>query len=182
MSVTDEVTGRRTAFVRAVLVLAVVVVIDRITKSAVKSGISVGDVHKFLPGVNLVHVRNSGVAFGFFSGGGALVLGLTLVALGALVTYFVLRPRRPLLWLPTGMLVGGAVGNLIDRLSSGSVTDFIKLPFWPAFNVADMSITFGVLVLLYVLEGPRKDREADGQVSAGRDEHPGQVSVRRQEP
>ena len=99
MPVTDGVTGRRTAFVRAVLVMAVVVVIDRITKSAVKSGISVGDVHKFLPGVNLVHVRNSGVAFGFFSGGGALVLGLTLVALGALVTYFVLRPRRPLLWL-----------------------------------------------------------------------------------
>jgi signal peptidase II len=181
MSVTDGATGRRTAFVRAVLVMAVVVVIDRITKSAVKSGISVGDVHKFLPGVNLVHVRNSGVAFGFFSGGGGLVLGLTLVALGALVTYFVLRPRRPLLWLPTGMLVGGAVGNLIDRLSSGSVTDFIKLPFWPAFNVADMSITFGVLALLYVLEGPRKDREADGQAGSGR-EHPGQVSVRRQEP
>jgi signal peptidase II len=180
MPVVDGVTGRRTAFVRAVLVLAVVVVIDRITKSAVKSGISVGDVHKFLPGVNLVHVRNSGVAFGFFSGGGALVLGLTLVALGALVTYFVLRPRRPLLWLPTGMLVGGAIGNLIDRLSSGSVTDFIKLPFWPAFNVADMSITFGVLALLYVLEGPRKDPEADGQAGPGR-EHAGQVSVRRQE-
>jgi signal peptidase II len=181
MPVTDGATGRRTAFVRAGLVMAVVVVIDRITKSAVKSGISVGDVHKFLPGVNLVHVRNSGVAFGFFSGGGALVLGLTLVALGALVTYFVLRPRRPLLWLPTGMLVGGAVGNLIDRLASGSVTDFIKLPFWPAFNIADMSITFGVLALLYVLEGPRKDHEADEHPGSGR-EHPGQVSVRRQEP
>ncbi len=181
MPVTDVATGRRTAFVRAMLVMAVVVVIDRITKSAVKSGISVGDVHKFLPGVNLVHVRNSGVAFGFFSGGGALVLGLTLVALGALVTYFMLRPTRPLLWLPTGMLVGGAIGNLIDRLVSGSVTDFIKLPFWPAFNVADMSITFGVLALLYVLEGPRKDHEADGQAGSSR-EHPSQVSVRRQEP
>ena len=160
MPVTDGVTGRRTAFVRAGLVMALVVVIDRITKSAVKSGISVGDVHKFLPGVNLVHVRNSGVAFGFFSGGGDLVLGLTLVALGALVTYFVLRPRRPLLWLPTGMLVGGAVGNLIDRLSSGSVTDLIKLPFWPAFNVADMSITFGVIILVLVIE--QKPRGTDG--------------------
>ena len=64
---------------------------------------------------------------------------------------------RPWLWLPTGMLVGGAIGNLIDRVANGQVTDFIKLPAWPAFNVADMSITFGVLILLWVLEGRRGD-------------------------
>ena len=110
--------------------------------------------------MKLVDVRNSGVAFGFFAGGGALVLVLTLTALAVLVVYFALRPQRPLLWLPTGLLVGGAIGNLIDRIANGSVTDFIKLPFWPAFNVSDMAITFGVLTLLYVLEGPsRKDSE-----------------------
>ena len=152
-------TSRRVAFARALAVVVLVLVLDRITKHLVVSGIAVGDVHKFLPGVNLVDVRNSGVAFGFFAGGGALVLVLTLTALGVLVVYFALRPQRPLLWLPTGLLVGGAIGNLIDRISSGSVTDFIKLPFWPAFNVSDMAITFGVLALLYVLEGPRKDRE-----------------------
>jgi signal peptidase II len=139
--------------------VVVVVVLDRITKHLIRSGIAVGDVHKFLPGVRFVDVRNSGVAFGFFSGGGALVLVLTLTALAALLVYFALRPQRPLLWLPTGLLVGGALGNLIDRFSNGSVTDFIKLPLWPAFNVADMAITFGVLSLLYVLEGPPKDRE-----------------------
>jgi signal peptidase II len=58
--------------------------------------------------------------------------------------------------VPTGLLIGGAVGNLIDRVANGAVTDFIKLPLWPAFNVADMSITFGVLALLWVLEGPRR--------------------------
>ena len=152
-------TSRRVAFARALAVVVLVLVLDRITKHLVVSGIAVGDVHKFLPGVNLVDVRNSGVAFGFFAGGGALVLVLTLTALGVLVVYFALRPQRPLLWLPTGLLVGGAIGNLIDRISSGSVTDFIKLPFWPAFNISDMAITFGVLTLLYVLEGPRKDRE-----------------------
>ncbi len=146
--------ARRVAFARAIGVIAGVLVIDRITKSAVNSGIRIGDVHKFLPGVNLVHVQNSGVAFGFFAGGGALVLVLTLVALSALVVYFLLRPTRPGLWLPTGLLVGGAIGNLIDRVSTGSVTDFIKFPLWPAFNVSDMAITFGVLALLYVLEGP----------------------------
>jgi signal peptidase II len=147
-------TRRRAAFGRALALAALVVIVDRITKHLVVSGIAVGDVHKFLPGVNLVHVRNSGVAFGFFSGGGALVLVLTLTALGALLVYFVMRPDRRGLWVPTGLLVGGALGNLIDRLVNGPVTDFIKLPLWPAFNVSDMAITFGVLALLYVLEGP----------------------------
>jgi signal peptidase II len=151
---------RKFAFLRALGVAAAVIIVDRITKHLVVKGIDEGDVHKFLPGVQLVHVRNSGVAFGFFSGGGALVLILTLAALTALVVYFVMRPARPLLWLPTGLLIGGALGNLVDRIASGSVTDFIKLPFWPAFNVADMAITFGVLALLYVLEGPRRDPSA----------------------
>jgi signal peptidase II len=147
--------------VRALAIFAVVLIADRVTKHAVVTGIPVGDVHKLVPGVNLVHVRNTGVAFGFFAGGGALVLVLTLTALAALVIYFLLRPTRPGLWIPTGLLVGGAVGNLIDRLANGSVTDFIKLPLWPAFNVSDMAITFGVLALLYVLEGSpsRRGRE-----------------------
>lgn len=152
----ERPAGRPVAFGRAVVVAVAVIALDRVTKHAVKSGIAVGDVHKFLPGVNLVHVRNSGVAFGFLSGGGALVLALTLAALAALLIYFALRPTKPWLWLPVGLLVGGALGNLIDRLANGSVTDFIKLPFWPAFNISDMAITFGVLALLYVLEGPRR--------------------------
>jgi signal peptidase II len=147
---------------RALALAALVIVIDRLTKHAVVSGIAVGDVHRFLPGVQFVHVRNSGVAFNFLSGGGPLVLVLTLVALVALLVYFALRPARPWLWLPVGLLVGGALGNLIDRLGTGSVTDFIKLPFWPAFNVADMAITFGVLALLYVLEGRRANSGAAG--------------------
>ena len=146
--------GRRSvAFARVAALIAGVLALDRITKHLVNADIAPGDVHKFLPAVNLVHINNSGVAFGFFSGGGVLVLVLTLVALCALVTYFLRHPARPGLWLPTGLLVGGALGNLIDRLINGSVTDFIKLPLWPAFNVSDIAITFGVFALLYVLEG-----------------------------
>jgi signal peptidase II len=148
---------RLAAFARAGLVLVVVVGLDQLTKHTIAASVPAGETHKFLPLINLVHVRNTGVAFGFFSGGGALVLALTLVALTVLVFYLAWRPERPYLWLPTGMLVGGAVGNLIDRISSGSVIDFIKLPHWPAFNVADMSITFGVLALLWVLEGKPQD-------------------------
>ena len=142
---------------------ALVLALDQLTKHTVATGVAAGEAKKFLPGVNLVHVRNTGVAFSIFSDGGTLVLVFTLVALALLVGYFAMHPDRPWLWIPTGMLVGGAVGNLIDRIANGAVTDFIKLPHWPAFNVADMSITFGVLVLLWVLEGPRRHRAADSR-------------------
>jgi signal peptidase II len=151
---------RREAFARAAGVAAIVIGLDQLTKHTIATSVGAGETHKFLPGINLVHVRNTGVAFGFLSGGGALVLVFTLLALAVLVGYLALRPDRPWLWVPTGMLVGGAIGNLIDRIASGSVTDFIKLPDWPAFNVADISITLGVLALLWVLEGPRT---ADGE-------------------
>jgi signal peptidase II len=149
--------GRAAALARAALVVAVVVGLDQLTKHTVAAGIHAGETKKFLPLINLVHVRNTGVAFGFLSGGGAVVVVFTVIALGALVGYLAVRPERPWLWLPTGMLVGGALGNLIDRLASGSVIDFIKLPAWPAFNVADMSITFGVIALVLVLEMGRGD-------------------------
>lgn len=151
---------RSAAFLRASVVFAVVVGLDQLTKHTIAADIQPGETRKFLPLIDLVHVRNTGVAFGFFSGGGALVLALTVVALVVLVGYLARRPEKPWLWLPTGMLVGGAAGNLIDRVGMGSVTDFIKLPHWPAFNVADMSITFGVLALLWVLEGRRRPGNA----------------------
>jgi signal peptidase II len=146
------------AFARVGVLVVVVLILDQLTKHAVIANIPVGSTDKFLPAINLVHIHNSGVAFGFFSGGGAVVLVLTLTALSALVIYFLMRPTRPWLWLPTGLLVGGALGNLIDRLVHGYVTDFIKLPAWPAFNLSDMAITVGVLTLLYVLEGAPSKR------------------------
>jgi signal peptidase II len=83
------------------------------------------------------------------------VLLVTLAALSVLLFYFATHPNRRGLWVPTGLLVGGALGNLIDRLANGAVTDFIKLPHWPAFNLADTAITLGVLALVYVLETGR---------------------------
>ena len=83
-----------------------------------------------------------------------------LVDVARLVTaYFALHPSRPWLWLPTGLLIGGAIGNLIDRIAHGAVTDFVKLPHWPAFNLADTAITVGVLSLVWVIEGRRRDEQ-----------------------
>ena len=130
----------------------VVVGLDQLTKHTLGTWITPGQVRHLVPGVTLVYERNTGVAFSFLAGTGALVYVVTAIALIALITFMLMAPQRRLLWLPTGMLVGGAVGNLIDRVGRGSVIDFIKLPHWPAFNVADMSITFGVIILVFVIE------------------------------
>jgi len=134
-------------------VAVAVVGLDQLTKHTIGTSIDPGQVKTLIPGVlHLVNVRNTGVAFGVLSGGGGLVYAFVGIALLSLLAYLLARPGHRLLWLPTGMLIGGAVGNLIDRAARGSVIDFIKLPHWPAFNVADMSITFGVIILVLVLE------------------------------
>jgi signal peptidase II len=152
---------RGRAWLRAGLVFAAVVALDQATKAIVRSSIPRGSSEKFFLGINFVNTRNTGVAFGLLSGGGAVVVVIIAVALVALAAYFATHADKPLLWLPTGLLLGGAVGNLLDRLRGDAVTDFIDLPLWPPFNVADMAITFGVLSLLYALEAPRARRRHD---------------------
>jgi signal peptidase II len=135
------------------LVLLFVLFIDQLTKHAIRAAIVPGEEHKLLPGVGLVDTRNHGVAFGFLPGSHTAVTIVIGVALLALLAYFSRHATRPLFWLPTGMLLGGALGNIVDRLREGSVTDFIKLPLgWPPFNLADTSITLGVLLLIVALE------------------------------
>ena len=148
-------------WLRSGAVMAVVIALDQGTKALVRGNVALGDRDGIFPGVELVHVRNEGVAFSRFSGGGTVVAVIVGAALLALVAYFVTHLDKPLVWLPTGMLIGGALGNVIDRVREGAVTDFIKLPAWPAFNVADIAITFGVLVLLYVTERPRHAAASD---------------------
>jgi signal peptidase II len=153
---------RAGVYARAGLVLVIVVVLDQVTKALVRDGIAIGEEDSILPAVTLVHVRNSGVAFGAFSGGGLIVVALVAAALTALLFYFFTHLDRRLVWLPTGMLLGGSIGNIIDRVRDGAGTDFVKLPAWPAFNVADIAITFGVLVLLWVIEQQDDARAPDG--------------------
>jgi len=143
-----------TATARAALVAVAVVVADQAVKALVRSSIDRGDAVDLFLRIKLVNVRNNGIAFGAFAGGGVVLVIFALAALAALLIFFARHRDRPLVWLPTGLLIGGAAGNLIDRVRDGAVTDFIDFPWWPAFNVADIAITFGVLTLLYVLEGP----------------------------
>jgi signal peptidase II len=115
-----------------------------------------GEEHRLLPGVQLVNTRNHGVAFGFLPGSHTGVTILIGVALLSLFVYFARHSRERLIWLPTGMLLGGALGNVVDRVRAGAVTDFVKLPLgWPPFNLADLSITLGIAILFLVIDHSR---------------------------
>jgi signal peptidase II len=150
---------RGRAWLLAALVLAAVLGLDQLTKHLVETRIHRGDEQKFLPGIQLVDNRNRGVAFGFLPAHQTLVTILIGVALLFLLAYFARNSARPWIWLPTGMLIGGALGNIIDRARHGSVTDFIKLPLgWPPFNLADAAITIGILLLFIVIEPVRRPR------------------------
>jgi signal peptidase II len=138
--------GSSRASRRAAAVAAVVLVADQLTKQLVRSSIALGESRHLLPGVTLVHAQNSGIAFSLFPGSEAAAV----VVIAVVLAYFARHRERRLMWLPCGLIVGGALGNLADRLRVGVVTDFIKLPDWPAFNVADASITIGVLALVWV--------------------------------
>jgi signal peptidase II len=151
------ISGRSAA--RAAALTLAVVAADQATKALVRASVDVGSRDGVFPGVEIVNVHNRGVAFGLFADGGIILIAVGVACVAALLAFFVTHSRRPLVWLPTGLLLGGAAGNLIDRLQQGYVTDFIDLPLWPSFNIADSCITIGVLSLLYVLEGP--PRHAD---------------------
>jgi signal peptidase II len=141
-------------WVKVLLVAAVVLALDQLTKAIVRSSMTLGESRRVIGGLlDISYVHNKGVAFGALAGGGAILAALTGVALGAIVVYFVMRSRTAYLWLPVGMLLGGALGNLLDRARDGAVTDFIDPVWWPAFNVADACIVLGVLGLLWVIEG-----------------------------
>ena len=144
--------SRLGAWPRAGLVLAAVLVADQVTKALVRGGMSPGDEDPIFPALKLVHVRNEGVAFGLSAGGPTLIIVLISAALLALVLYFARNSARRGMWLPTGLLLGGALGNIVDRIHQGHVTDFLKIPLWPAFNLADVAITAGVITLIFVLE------------------------------
>jgi signal peptidase II len=138
---------------RAIATAGAIVAIDQATKQAVVASIPRGESENVFFGLDLTNTRNTGVAFGALQGGGLVVTLLIALSLGVLVAYFALHAATPWLWLPVGMLIGGALGNLADRAREGAVIDFIDPIAWPAFNLADASIVLGVLALLYVLEG-----------------------------
>jgi signal peptidase II len=152
-----KVEGPAAALATAGLVVA----LDQGTKQLVERHILPGDQVAAVPGLHLTNTRNTGVAFGALEGGGLVVAILIGLSLALLITYFAANRTKPWLWLPVGLLLGGALGNLADRARAGAVIDFIDPVAWPAFNVADACIVVGVFALLLVVEG-RQRRPGSG--------------------
>lgn len=152
---------KRTLFLgTAVLVVA----LDQITKALVRTFIEPG---AFWPDhwpVRLSHVTNSGAAFGILKDQTAFLIVTTLIGLAAIYLYYRYPPFDHFVApVAIGLMLGGAVGNLVDRVRVGEVTDFIDVGFWPSFNVADSAITVGIVVLLlgYLLFSGRPPPQAE---------------------
>ena len=130
---------------------AAVLVVDQVSKALVRDDLLVGEHADVIGPISFTHAKNNGVAFGLAAGGGALLVLITVAALGVLGWWFSRNTGKKGAWVATGLIAGGALGNLIDRIFAGEVTDFIDLGAWPPFNVADIAITLGVALIVVLL-------------------------------
>jgi signal peptidase II len=136
---------------------------DQLTKQLVVSTMERGESFDVIGPLSIHHVHNSGIAFGIFSTWAGPVTLLTAIAILWMVGYFARSgARHPVLPIALGFLIGGSIGNLVDRIRLGHVTDFLDLTYWPAFNLADTFIVVGVAILMASLvaaeRGPRTAR------------------------
>jgi signal peptidase II len=133
-----------------------VVVLDQATKALVEANLVPGEQIDVLGPIGITLAHNRGVAFGLADGGGTALVALTVAALIFVGVLFGRNPTRPGIWVAIGLLAGGALGNLADRVRADAVTDYIDILSWPPFNLADVAITLGVAVLAlsYLREPP----------------------------
>ncbi len=125
------------------------VLADQLTKRIVAGTLDLGETKHVLGPLDLHHVQNSGIAFGFFPDATTIVIVVTsMVVAWLLVVFGRSGARHPVMPVGLGLVVGGSVSNLADRIRLGHVTDFLDLDFWPAFNLADTFIVVGVALLL----------------------------------
>jgi signal peptidase II len=126
--------------------------LDQLSKWVIRETVARGDVALEIGPLRVVHVTNSGAAFGILQDSGPLLAVTSILGMVAILVYlFSPSFARPLMRAGLALMLAGAMGNLIDRVAEGRVVDFIKVPNFPAFNVADSSITIGVLLLLWAM-------------------------------
>ena len=134
------------------VVAAAAIAADQVTKQVVGRTLALGESVDIVGPFSIHHVQNSGIAFGLFASRTGLVVGVTAVAVGLMLWFFARSGRRhPVLPVALGLVLGGSIANLIDRVRLGHVTDFLDLVAWPAFNLADTFIVVGVAILFGAL-------------------------------
>ena len=153
------------------LTASLIAVADQLSKTWIRANLDVGQSIPQIGFFHFTHVRNTGAAFGLFSGQSFPLTIASVVAVVFLLAYAIFLHRRfPMLnhvvvKLAIGLILGGTIGNLIDRLHFGYVTDFFDVGFWPAFNVADAAITAGVIIFAGALIALTRIMEAQDEQS-----------------
>ena len=129
-----------------------VFVFDQVTKAIIRSSLSLGDSWPEEGIFRIVHGLNTGSAFGLFAGFTNLLVVASIIGI-VFILFFFLKQNNSVIWLrpSLGLIVGGALGNLFDRVKDGAVVDFISVGWWPAFNIADSSISVGMCLLLVTM-------------------------------
>jgi len=138
------------AWALAGVVCGLVFAADQAAKAVIEAHLVPGQFEGILGPLELTLSHNRGAAFGLAGGAGVKLLLTTALALAVIGFLFSRNPQRPGMWLAVGLVAGGAIGNLADRIRADAVTDFVAVGSWPAFNLADVSITLGVLLLVYL--------------------------------
>jgi signal peptidase II len=142
----------RSQWVIVLLVAGAAVVADQLTKQVVGRTLGLGESVDIVGPFTIHHVQNSGIAFGLFGSRTSIVIVVTAIAVGAMLVFFARSGRRhPVLPVALGLVLGGSISNLVDRVRLGYVTDFLDLVAWPAFNLADTFIVVGVTILFGAL-------------------------------
>ena len=155
------------AWALAGVVCGLVFAADQAAKAAIEAHLVIGQDVEVLGPLELTFSHNRGVAFGLAGGAGVKLVATTALALGVIGFLFSRNPQRPGMWLAVGLVAGGALGNLADRIRADAVTDFIVVGSWPAFNLADVSITLGVLLLVYLYFRDAEQEEVEEAQSEG---------------
>ncbi|HEV8179008.1 MAG TPA: signal peptidase II [Gaiellaceae bacterium] len=128
------------------------VVADQVTKHVVVANLNLGEGLHVAGPFSIRHVQNSGIAFGLFSHATPAVIVVTGIAIAWMLVYFARSgARHPVLPIALGLVIGGSLSNLADRVRLGFVSDFLDFRYWPAFNLADSFIVIGVGILLAAL-------------------------------
>jgi signal peptidase II len=133
-----------------IAVAAAVLAADQVVKALVTSWLGVGGPVELVGGlVRLDYTRNSGAAFGLYQGGGVLLAAIAIgVSVVIILSYRRLARSPRIVRAALGLILGGAIGNLVDRVRLGYVVDFIDLRWWPVFNLADSAIVIGITLLI----------------------------------
>ena len=144
----ESKTKQKSQFSLFLLIALVILILDQISKYIVRHSMQLGSSIQIFPFFQFHHLYNTGAGFSILQGNNFLLIWLGIIVLGIILYFSGTYKKREVLWV--GIVLGGILGNLFDRIIFGGVTDFIAISIWPVFNIADSAISIGIIA--YIIE------------------------------